>query len=46
MQIVVAETLSKTYETGKVAVQALKNISFAIEAGTIVSLVQNRHNIE
>jgi putative ABC transport system ATP-binding protein len=39
MQIVLAENLSKTYETGKVAVQALKNLSFAIEAGTIVSFI-------
>ena len=39
MQIVVAENISKTYETGKVAVQALKNLSFVIEAGTIVSFI-------
>jgi putative ABC transport system ATP-binding protein len=39
MPIVVAENISKTYETGKVAVQALKNLSFAIEAGTIASFI-------
>jgi putative ABC transport system ATP-binding protein len=39
MQIVLAENISKTYETGKVSVQALKNLSFAIEAGTIVSFI-------
>ncbi|EKD27490.1 MAG: ABC transporter related protein [uncultured bacterium] len=39
MQIVVAENISKTYETGKVAVQALKNLSFTIETGTIVSFI-------
>jgi putative ABC transport system ATP-binding protein len=39
MQIVVAENISKTYETGKVAVQALKNLSFTIDTGTIVSFI-------
>jgi putative ABC transport system ATP-binding protein len=39
MEIVVAENIAKTYETGKVAVQALKNISFTIDAGTIVSFI-------
>jgi len=39
MQIVVAENIGKTYDTGKVAVQALKNLSFAVEAGTIVSFI-------
>jgi putative ABC transport system ATP-binding protein len=39
MQLVVAENIGKTYETGKVAVQALKNASFAIDAGTIVSFI-------
>jgi putative ABC transport system ATP-binding protein len=39
MQIVAAENISKTYETGKVSVQALKNLSFTIEAGTIVSFI-------
>ena len=39
MQIVVAENIGKTYETGKVSVQALKNLNFVIEAGTIVSFI-------
>lgn len=39
MAIVTAENISKTYETGKVAVQALKNLNFSIEAGTIVSFI-------
>jgi putative ABC transport system ATP-binding protein len=39
MQIVVAKNISKTYETGKVSVQALKNLNFVIEAGTIVSFI-------
>ena len=39
MQLVAAEDISKTYETGKVSVQALKNVCFAIEAGTIVSFI-------
>jgi putative ABC transport system ATP-binding protein len=39
MEIVVAEKIAKTYETGKVAVQALKNISFTINSGAIVSFI-------
>jgi putative ABC transport system ATP-binding protein len=39
MQIVVAENICKTYETGKVSVQALKNLNFEIAAGTIVSFI-------
>ena len=39
MTIVTAENISKTYETGKVTVQALKNLSFTIEAGTIASFI-------
>jgi putative ABC transport system ATP-binding protein len=39
MDIVVAKKITKTYETGKVAVQALKNLSFTIDAGTIVSFI-------
>jgi putative ABC transport system ATP-binding protein len=39
MEIVVAKQIAKTYEIGKVAVQALKNISFTIDAGTIVSFI-------
>jgi putative ABC transport system ATP-binding protein len=39
MHIVVAEKISKTYETGKVAVQALKSLDFSIETGTIVSFI-------
>jgi putative ABC transport system ATP-binding protein len=39
MMMVTAENISKTYETGKIAVQALKNLSFTIEAGTIVSFI-------
>lgn len=39
MQIVVAENISKTYVTGKVAVQALKDLSFTIDEGTIVSFI-------
>ena len=39
MRIVVAENISKTYETGTVAVQALKNVSFALNAGNIISFI-------
>jgi len=39
MQLVVAENIGKTYETGKVAVQALKSASFTVDAGTIVSFI-------
>jgi putative ABC transport system ATP-binding protein len=39
MTIVCAENLGKIYETGKVSVQALKGVSFIIEAGTIVSFI-------
>lgn len=39
MPIVIAENISKTYQTGKVAVQALRNLNFTIEAGTIVSFI-------
>jgi putative ABC transport system ATP-binding protein len=39
VQIVVAKNISKTYETGKVVVQALKDLSFAIDTGTIVSFI-------
>ncbi len=39
MNIVVAENISKIYETGTIAVHALKNVSFSIAAGSIVSFV-------
>jgi putative ABC transport system ATP-binding protein len=39
MHIVVAENVSKTYETGAVAVPALKNVSFSINTGSIVSFI-------
>jgi putative ABC transport system ATP-binding protein len=39
MNIVVAENICKTYSTGTVAVNALKNVSFSINAGAIVSFV-------
>jgi putative ABC transport system ATP-binding protein len=39
MTIVTAENLGKTYETGKVALQALKGVSFSVEAGTIASFI-------
>ena len=37
--IIVAENLSKTYRQGKIAVPALKAVSFAIEPGEFVSIV-------
>jgi putative ABC transport system ATP-binding protein len=37
--IIVAENLSKTYHAGKIEVQALRNVSFAIEPGEFVSIV-------
>jgi len=39
MQIVVAENLSKTYQSGSVSVPALNNVSFAITSGSIVSFI-------
>jgi putative ABC transport system ATP-binding protein len=39
VNIVVAENIAKTYETGKVSVNALKDVSFSIAAGSIVSFI-------
>ncbi|OGJ89777.1 MAG: ABC transporter [Candidatus Raymondbacteria bacterium RifOxyA12_full_50_37] len=39
MTIVKAENVGKFYETGTVTVQALKDVSFSIEAGTITSFI-------
>jgi len=39
MHIVIAENISKTYQTGAVAVPALKNVSFSINTGSIVSFI-------
>jgi putative ABC transport system ATP-binding protein len=39
MEIVVAKNMTKTYETGKITVQALRDISFTVETGAIVSFI-------
>ena len=39
MSVVVAKNLSKTYETGDVSVRALRDVSFSIDAGSIVSFI-------
>src|SRR6185437_12100153 len=37
--IILAQNLSKTYRSGKLAVTALRNVSFAIEPGEFVAIV-------
>jgi putative ABC transport system ATP-binding protein len=37
--IIVAQNLGKTYRSGRIAVPALKNVSFAVEPGEFVSIV-------
>ncbi len=37
--IIAADNLSKTYKTGRIAVSALKDVSFTVEAGSFVSIV-------
>ena len=37
--IIVARDLSKTYRSGRIAVPALKEVSFAVERGEFVSIV-------
>jgi putative ABC transport system ATP-binding protein len=39
MALIVAKNVSKTYEAGEVAVQALKDVSFVIEPASFVSFV-------
>ena len=39
MALIVAEKISKTYQVGEVAVQALKDVSFTIEPASFVSFV-------
>ena len=39
MDMISAENLSKTYQAGEMAVQALKSLSFSIEKGAFVSFV-------
>ncbi len=39
MALIVAEKISKTYQVGEVAVQALKGVSFTIEPASFVSFV-------
>ena len=39
MAIVVARNLDKTYDTGEVSVRALRDVSFAIDAGSVVSFI-------
>jgi putative ABC transport system ATP-binding protein len=39
MELIVAENISKTYQTGEIAVQALKGVSFSIEPASFVSFV-------
>jgi putative ABC transport system ATP-binding protein len=39
MAIVVANNVNKTYETGEVSVRALKDVSFSIDAGSVVSFI-------
>jgi hypothetical protein len=40
MALIVAEKISKTYQVGEVAVQALKDVSFTIEPASHVRRVQ------
>ncbi len=39
MSLVVADGLTKTYQTGEVEVRALRSLDFAIEKGTLVSFI-------
>jgi len=39
MSLVVADGLTKTYQTGEVEVKALRGLDFAIEKGTLVSFI-------
>ena len=39
MALIVAEKISKTYQIGEIAVQALKDVSFTIEPASFVSFV-------
>ena len=39
MALIVAEKISKTYQVGEIAVQALKDVSFTIEPASFVSFV-------
>lgn len=39
MRVIAAERLTKTYRTGDVDVQAVRDVSFSIEAGSFVSFV-------
>ena len=39
MALILAEKISKTYQMGEIAVQALKNVSFTIEPASFVSFV-------
>jgi putative ABC transport system ATP-binding protein len=39
MQLIIAEDLFKTYQTGQVTVDALKGLNFSIEKGSFVSFV-------
>jgi len=39
MAIVVAKNLDKTYGTGEVSVRALRDVSFSIEVGSVVSFI-------
>ena len=39
MSLIMAEKLSKTYITGEVKVEALKNLTFEIEPASFVSFV-------
>ena len=39
MPVVIAKNLAKTYETGETSVQALSDVSFALEPGSVVSFI-------
>ena len=39
MSLVVAEEVTKSYQTGEVEVQALKGVGFTIEEGSLVSFI-------